>query len=142
MNYEQDLSVFFTLFHAHIHTLLFAIFYFLPIVLLTFSNMHLRNLALFYELYGYPNERNMSLLQEEDPNERNMSLEQEENVDNMKSSKVSTKRANKATGKTKMTKEERSRLMEEKKLLKEVGFSLYCLVFTLYIIPDFDHNSL
>lgn len=66
-----------------------------------------------------PNERNMSLEQEENPNEKNMSQEQEENVDNMKSSKVSTKRANKATGKTKMTKEERSRLMEEKKLLKE-----------------------
>ncbi|CAK8578895.1 unnamed protein product [Lathyrus sativus] len=43
----------------------------------------------------------------------------EENVDNMKSSKVSAKSRNRATGKTKMTKEERSRLMEEKKLLKE-----------------------
>ena len=162
------MSVFFTLFHAHVLTFLFAIFYFFPSVLLTFCNMHLRNLALFYESYGYPNERNISLLQEkdpneritsllqeEDPNERNMSLEQEENpneknmsqdqeenVDNMKSSKVSAKRTNKATGKTKMTKEERSRLMEEKKLLKEVGFSLYCLVFIRYIIRDFDHNSL
>jgi len=155
MNYEQLECFLHSHFHAHIFTLLFAIFYFLPSVLLTFSNMHLRNIALFYELYGYPNERNMSLEQEEDPNERNtcleheenpneknMSQEQEENVDNMKSSKVSAKRANKATGKTKMTKEERSRLMEEKKLLKEVGFSLYCLVFILYIIPDFDHNSL
>ncbi|XP_045820832.1 crossover junction endonuclease EME1B-like [Trifolium pratense] len=60
---------------------------------------------------------------EENHNEKNMSMEQEENpdenIDNMKSSKVSAKSTNKATGKTKMTKEERSRLMEEKKLLKE-----------------------
>ncbi|XP_058787669.1 crossover junction endonuclease EME1B-like isoform X1 [Vicia villosa] len=66
-----------------------------------------------------PNEKSMSMEQEENPNERNMSMEQEENVDNMKNSKVSAKSRNKATGKTKMTKEERSRLMEEKKLLKE-----------------------
>jgi hypothetical protein len=108
--------------------------------------MHLRSFALFYELYGYPNEKSMSLQQEENCNEKNMSMEREENpnenIDDMKSSKVSAKSTNKATGKTKMTKEERSRLMEEKKLLKEVCFSLYCLVFILYIIHDFDHNSL
>ncbi|WJX47691.1 hypothetical protein P8452_34353 [Trifolium repens] len=60
---------------------------------------------------------------EENCNEKNMSMEREENpnenIDDMKSSKVSAKSTNKATGKTKMTKEERSRLMEEKKLLKE-----------------------
>lgn len=88
-----------------------------------------------------PNERQMSLEQEENLNEKNMSQEEEENVDNMKSSKVSAKSTNKATGKTKMTKEERSRLMEEKKLLKEVRFSFYCLVFILYIIHDFVPNS-
>ncbi|CAK8578894.1 unnamed protein product [Lathyrus sativus] len=66
-----------------------------------------------------PNEINMSMEQEENTNEINMSMDQEENVDNMKSSKVSAKSRNRATGKTKMTKEERSRLMEEKKLLKE-----------------------
>jgi hypothetical protein len=71
--------------------------------------------------------------QEENPNE---------NIDNVKSSKVSAKSTNKTTGKIKMTKEERSRLMKEKKLLKEVSFSLYCLVFILYIIHHFDHKSL
>ncbi|KAK2438737.1 essential meiotic endonuclease 1A [Trifolium repens] len=64
-----------------------------------------------------------SQVQEENCNEKNMSMEREENpnenIDDMKSSKVSAKSTNKATGKTKMTKEERSRLMEEKKLLKE-----------------------
>jgi hypothetical protein len=108
--------------------------------------MHLRRLELFYELYGYPNEKNMTLEQDENRNEKSTSMEQEENpnenIDDMKSSKVSAKSTNKATGKTKMTKEERSRLMEEKKLLKEVCLSLYCLVFILYIIHDFDHNSL
>jgi hypothetical protein len=107
--------------------------------------MHLRRLELFYELYGYPNEKNMTLEQDENRNEKSTRMEQEENPNennNMKSSKVSAKSTNKATGKTKMTKEERSRLMEEKKLLKEVRFSLYCLVFILYIIHDFDHNSL
>ncbi|XP_027365347.1 crossover junction endonuclease EME1B-like isoform X3 [Abrus precatorius] len=49
----------------------------------------------------------------------NMSIEQEESVENMKRSKVSAKGTAKAMGKTKMTKEERSRLMEEKKLQKE-----------------------
>jgi hypothetical protein len=95
------------------------------------------------------NEKSTSMEQEENPNEnrneKSTSMEQEENPNennNMKSSKVSAKSTNKATGKTKMTKEERSRLMEEKKLLKEVRFSLYCLVFILYIIHDFDHNSL
>ncbi|XP_061344961.1 crossover junction endonuclease EME1B-like isoform X2 [Gastrolobium bilobum] len=43
----------------------------------------------------------------------------EENVENMKRSKVYQKSTTKAMGKTKMTKEERSRLMEEKKLQKE-----------------------
>ncbi|KAL3020992.1 hypothetical protein AAZX31_05G174100 [Glycine max] len=44
---------------------------------------------------------------------------QEENANNIKKSKVSAKNTTKAVGKTKMTKEERSRLMEEKKLQKE-----------------------
>ncbi|WJX53641.1 hypothetical protein P8452_39613 [Trifolium repens] len=72
------------------------------------------------------NEKSTSMEQEENPNEnrneKSTSMEQEENPNennNMKSSKVSTKSTNKATGKTKMTKEERSRLMEEKKHLKE-----------------------
>ncbi|KAK7399437.1 hypothetical protein VNO78_10619 [Psophocarpus tetragonolobus] len=42
-----------------------------------------------------------------------------ENTKDMKKSKVSAKNTTKAAGKTKMTKEERSRLMEEKKLKKE-----------------------
>ncbi|TKY60378.1 Crossover junction endonuclease EME1B [Spatholobus suberectus] len=49
----------------------------------------------------------------------NINMEQEENAKNMKKSKVSAKNTTKAVGKTKMTKEERSRLMEEKKLQKE-----------------------
>ncbi|XP_057421322.1 crossover junction endonuclease EME1B-like [Lotus japonicus] len=49
----------------------------------------------------------------------NMNMEQEENVENIKRSKVSAKGTTKATGKAKMSKEERSRLMEEKKLQKE-----------------------
>lgn len=49
----------------------------------------------------------------------NMSMEQEENVEKMKRSKVSAKNTSQAAGKTKMTKEERTRLMEEKKLQKE-----------------------
>lgn len=53
-----------------------------------------------------------------------MNMEQEENVENRKRSKVSAKGTTKATGKAKMSKEERSRLMEEKKLQKEVRFSL------------------
>jgi len=51
-------------------------------------------------------------------------MQQEENANNIKKSKVSAKNTTKAVGKTKMTKEERSRLMEEKKLQKEVCFSL------------------
>ncbi|KAL1364783.1 crossover junction endonuclease EME1B isoform X1 [Arachis hypogaea] len=43
----------------------------------------------------------------------------EENVQKKKRSTVSAKNTGKATGRTKMTKEERSRLMEEKKLQKE-----------------------
>ncbi|MED6220633.1 hypothetical protein PIB30_046720 [Stylosanthes scabra] len=43
----------------------------------------------------------------------------DENVQKRKRSNVSAKNTGKATGKTKMTKEERSRLMEEKKLQKE-----------------------
>ncbi|KAL5188502.1 Crossover junction endonuclease EME1B [Glycine soja] len=49
----------------------------------------------------------------------NMNMQQEENANNIKKSKVSAKNTTKAVGKTKMTKEERSRLMEEKKLQKE-----------------------
>ncbi|KAK7318505.1 hypothetical protein RJT34_03207 [Clitoria ternatea] len=49
----------------------------------------------------------------------NMSMGQEENVKNKKGSKVSAKGTTKATGKAKMTKEERSLLMEEKKRQKE-----------------------
>ncbi|ESW31783.1 hypothetical protein PHAVU_002G267400 [Phaseolus vulgaris] len=49
----------------------------------------------------------------------NMDMEKEENAKNMKKSKVPSKNTTKAVGKTKMTKEERSRLMEEKKLQKE-----------------------
>ncbi|XP_004503990.1 crossover junction endonuclease EME1B [Cicer arietinum] len=71
------------------------------------------------EIYGDNTSNPTSSKVEENPTAKNMSLEQEENVDNMKRSKVSAKSTNKATGKTKMTKEERSRLMEEKKLLKE-----------------------
>ncbi|QCD84779.1 crossover junction endonuclease EME1 [Vigna unguiculata] len=48
----------------------------------------------------------------------NMDVEKE-NTKNMKKSKVPSKNTTKAAGKTKMTKEERSRLMEEKKLQKE-----------------------
>ncbi|XP_014515865.1 crossover junction endonuclease EME1B [Vigna radiata var. radiata] len=48
----------------------------------------------------------------------NMDMETE-NTKNMKKSKVPSKNTTKAVGKTKMTKEERSRLMEEKKLQKE-----------------------
>ncbi|KAK7358890.1 hypothetical protein VNO77_00830 [Canavalia gladiata] len=48
----------------------------------------------------------------------NMSMEQE-NIKNVERSKVYAKSTTKAVGKTKMTKEERSRLMEEKKLQRE-----------------------
>ncbi|XP_047181585.1 crossover junction endonuclease EME1B-like [Vigna umbellata] len=44
---------------------------------------------------------------------------EKENTKNMKKSKVPSKNTTKAVGKTKVTKEERSRLMEEKKLQKE-----------------------
>ncbi|CAL5214526.1 unnamed protein product [Lathyrus oleraceus] len=81
------------------------------------ENLNEKNMSMEQE--ENPNEINMSMEQEENRNEINMSTEQEENVNNVKSSKVSAKSRNKATGKTKMTKEERSRLMEEKKLLKE-----------------------
>ncbi|KAK2361664.1 crossover junction endonuclease EME1B [Trifolium repens] len=77
--------------------------------------LEILSFALFYELYGYPNEKNMSMEQEENPNE---------NIDNVKSSKVSAKSTNKTTGKIKMTKEERSRLMKEKKLLKELNTTI------------------
>jgi len=56
-------------------------------------------------------------------NQENMDVEKD-NTKNMKKSKVPSKNTTKAAGKTKMTKEERSRLMEEKKLQKEVCFSL------------------
>ncbi|CAL0306634.1 unnamed protein product [Lupinus luteus] len=49
----------------------------------------------------------------------NMSMDQEEIVEKMEGSKVSPKKVKRATGKTKMTKEERALLMEEKKLQKE-----------------------
>lgn len=104
--YEQDFGAFF---YARIY-LLFATLIVYP-VFLHLAQCICASLMLFVELYGYPDEGNMI-------------MEQEENVENMRRSKVSAENTTRATGKTKMTKEERSRLMEEKKLQKEVGFSL------------------
>lgn len=96
-------------FYARIYLLFATLIVYL--VFLHLAQCICASLMLFVELYGYPDEENMI-------------MEQEENVENMRRSKVSAENTTRATGKTKMTKEERSRLMEEKKLQKEVGFSL------------------
>lgn len=84
--------------------------YSVDLLCLRFAPCILENVMLFYEFYGCCNQENMDM--------------ETENTKNMKKSKVPSKNTTKAVGKTKMTKEERSRLMEEKKLQKEVCFSL------------------
>lgn len=55
-------------------------------------------------------------------------MEQEEKIENDIRSKTSENNAIKTIGKTKISKEERARLMEEKKLMKEVCLELTVLI--------------
>ncbi|XP_054806944.1 crossover junction endonuclease EME1B [Prosopis cineraria] len=59
-------------------------------------------------VHDYPGKENISV-----------DMEQEENIEKVKRSQVSEKNTSKPMGRTKITKEERARLMEEKKLKKE-----------------------